>query len=581
MKNIFLLFISVILTQFSYAQKQILVSENSDNATFEVHKLKHENNKLVLLLVAKWVDEELKPISNSTSLIIVKRSDIVIRGNKEFTIDEFASKNEIRFNNQIELNISYKGEDLSEIAIEIIPSYSSSMLENTAPFIIKYPERYTKEFKNLKCPQIIVTNIEKIGDPLVESLNPLILIEGYIKTLKHIENIKVNGKIIGLNKDSEFTYYASINKVGENHIQITAYDKLNNVANKELILDYQQIGSKELEIEIITPELRGFKKAENQNKYPVLNKKGVEVIVNVKGGYGQKNVDINGSKATQYANGQYHKQVKLVTGENIIDISVEDKNNDKINKQIKVVCTYQYDIDVNNGKYYALLIGVNDYNDESFVDLDRPLTDAIKLKKSLIKNYTFKEAQISLLENPTKELIKDEFERLAKKINKEDNLLIFYAGHGVWNDNSKIGYWLPSNANSLETDNWLKNSTLIKYINGISSKHTLLISDACFSGSIFKTRSLGGTALVAYNKLYKLKSRKGMTSGTLKTVPDVSVFFEVLLKRLEENKDKYLPAAKLFNNMRDAILNNSSNVPQYGNLTGLDDEGGEFIFISK
>ncbi|NJO91487.1 MAG: caspase family protein [Chloroflexia bacterium] len=171
------------------------------------------------------------------------------------------------------------------------------------------------------------------------------------------------------------------------------------------------------------------------------------------------------------------------------------------------------------------------------------------------------------------------FEQIADSLKEEDNLLIFYAGHGIFNDKRNIGYWLPSNADVLNSDNWVRNSTVKDYMSSMKCKHILLISDACFSGSIFKTR--GVIDISAYNKLYQLPSRKGMTSGSLKEVPDESVFTKYLLKRLEQNDKKYLPAAKLFNSIRDAVLNNSPNVPQYGVIQGGGDEGGEFIFIRK
>ena len=66
-------------------------------------------------------------------------------------------------------------------------------------------------------------------------------------------------------------------------------------------------------------------------------------------------------------------------------------------------------------------------------------------------------------------------------------------------------------------------------MNGIKTKHTLLVADACFSGGIFKTRSAFGTPPAATNALYNLPSRKAMTSGTLTEVPDKSVFVEYLI----------------------------------------------------
>jgi hypothetical protein len=234
--------------------------------------------------------------------------------------------------------------------------------------------------------------------------------------------------------------------------------------------------------------------------------------------------------------------------------------------------------------YYALVIGIASYKNtsSSFNDLDRPVKDARQLTKTLVDNYNFERDKITLLENPTRAEILDAIDELATKVTQKDNLLLFYAGHGYWDENLKVGYWLPADATLSKKSSWISNSSIKDYVSGINSKHTLLITDACFSGSIFKTRS-GGENLSSYGvaKLYGLPSRKAMTSGNLKAVPDQSKFFEYLNKRLIENNDKYLLARDLFGSLYTAVLNNTSTVPLYGVIQDSGDEGGEFIFIRK
>jgi hypothetical protein len=127
----------------------------------------------------------------------------------------------------------------------------------------------------------------------------------------------------------------------------------------------------------------------------------------------------------------------------------------------------------------------------------------------------------------------------------------------------------------------LSNSNLRDYVSAIPSKHTILVTDACFGGGIFKTRSAENVSAYATSKLYQLPSRKALTSGTLTKVPDESVFLKYLLQRLEENEEAYLPLSQLFYSIRPAILNNSATVPQLGVIQNTGDEGGEFVFIKK
>ena len=105
--------------------------------------------------------------------------------------------------------------------------------------------------------------------------------------------------------------------------------------------------------------------------------------------------------------------------------------------------------------------------------------------------------------------------------------------------------------------------------------------DICFGGSVFKTRGIKSERVVAYQKIYDLSGREGITGGTLKEVPDVCIFLHTLLKRLKNNEDKYLTSSSLFNSLRDAVVNNSPNVPQFGTKQGAGNEDGEFIFIKR
>jgi len=169
------------------------------------------------------------------------------------------------------------------------------------------------------------------------------------------------------------------------------------------------------------------------------------------------------------------------------------------------------------------------------------------------------------------------------QVKPNDNLLIFYAGHGYWDERMKQGFWLPADAEQGFRANWLSNGTIRDYINGIRTRHTLLISDACFSGGIFKTREAFTGADRAVEELFRIPSRKAMTSGTLNVVPDESVFVRYLIKALRENRAPFLTSRKLFDTIREPVINNSplSQVPQFGVVHNTGDEGGEFIFVHK
>ena len=234
------------------------------------------------------------------------------------------------------------------------------------------------------------------------------------------------------------------------------------------------------------------------------------------------------------------------------------------------------------GKFYGLFIGVSKY-DVARLNLEYPERDASKMKDVTVRRYSFTDSTAYLLLNPTRQKIIAALYRLRKIIGPNDNLLIYYAGHGYWDDDAKQGYWWAKDAAPGDPSTWLSNSDLREQIRSIKSAHTLLISDACFSGGIFRTRS--GNEIQNATKdiqlLYKLPSRRAITSGTMTAVPDNSVFLQYLTKRLTENQSKFLSSQQLFDSFRAAVINNSNVVPQDGVIAETGDEGGDFIFILK
>ncbi len=296
---------------------------------------------------------------------------------------------------------------------------------------------------------------------------------------------------------------------------------------------------------------------------------------------------INDSIASTDNNGFFQRSFILDAGLNVIKIEVSDELSNTTTKYIQLINDGRKESVVNGdelefkGDYYGLIIGIDNYSDPDLIDLDHPITDATLLYSTLIGNYMFEPENLTLLKDPTRADIIKSLDILSNQLTPNDNLILFYAGHGYWDEQKETGYWLPSDAEQFSSVNWIRNSTIQDFVDDINTRHTLLISDACFAGSIFKTRGAFQDASIAVNKLYSLSSRKAMTSGTLKEVPDKSVFIEYFLKRLHENNKKYISSGELYSSFREAVLNNSPNIPQYGVIQDAGDEGGEFIFIRR
>lgn len=264
-------------------------------------------------------------------------------------------------------------------------------------------------------------------------------------------------------------------------------------------------------------------------------------------------------------------KVGLKKGKNKITVVAYGKKSEFTDTTINV---YYEPLD---SKYYALLIAVENYQSKELAKLDFPISDAKKLQRILIDNYTFEEENMYFLKNPTKSKLEDKLDELKSIITDKDNLLIFYAGHGGYNKDKEVGYWLLADASPKRKQ--FLNGTLRDNIALIPSKHTLLISDACFSGSIFRSfPEQKEDSMEDFHRKMKSPSRKAMTSGNLEEVPDKSEFIRAIHYYLLSNTKQYTTSLKLFSLISDYVKNNDF---QHGVIQDVGDEGGDFVFIKR
>jgi len=307
-------------------------------------------------------------------------------------------------------------------------------------------------------------------------------------------------------------------------------------------------------------------------------------------------IRVNNEEAAVSADGTFRRNIRLAYGRNNVQILATDLKDNTAEMNFVILRSSGDDSDAGRGVgaveepqetlpstgiNYALIIGIQTYDDPDITDLDEPVADAQQLQEVLTNNYAFDPSHVKLLQNPDKEALFQELDAFAQKVKPEDSLLIFYAGHGMWDQQFEQGYWLPKDASDDSRAQWISNSDIRDYIRAIQSRHTLLITDACFSGGIFKTRGGLAESDKAIQELYSMPSRKAMTSGTLTEVPDHSTFLDYLTQRLQDNKQNYMSADQLFYRFREAVINNSPNTPQYGVIHEAGDEGGEYIFIRR
>lgn len=230
------------------------------------------------------------------------------------------------------------------------------------------------------------------------------------------------------------------------------------------------------------------------------------------------------------------------------------------------------------GKSYMLLIGVNQY--KYWNRLHNAVKDCSDLSQVLTNEYQFHNTDVITLYNheATRENILETFESLQDKVGPNDNLLIYYAGHGFYDPQSQLGYWVPVGARLNKIPDFIRNSTIHDYLRTINSKNTLLIADACYAGSLF-ANSRGEI-------IEGKRSRWAFTSGDIEKVWDGqpgenSPFARYLIRYLTNNRKSSLGADEVIKNVRQVVERNTAQTPQGSPLRHVGDEGGQFRFYRK
>lgn len=240
------------------------------------------------------------------------------------------------------------------------------------------------------------------------------------------------------------------------------------------------------------------------------------------------------------------------------------------------------------GNYYALIIGIDKYKG-NWTPLNNAVNDAKAISTLLNSSYKFNVIKTLFNEQATRGKIISELEWLVENVKENDNVLIYYSGHGEYKSELNKGFWVPVDASTKSTAQFISNSDIQTYIGGIKSKHTLLIADACFSGDIFRGNAVSvpfENSEKYYSNVYNLHSRQAISSGGIEPVMDGgrdghSVFAYYLLQALKANSSKYFDSGQVFEKIKIPVTNNSEQTPKFNPLKNTGDAGGHFIFIRK
>lgn len=246
------------------------------------------------------------------------------------------------------------------------------------------------------------------------------------------------------------------------------------------------------------------------------------------------------------------------------------------------------------GNYYALLIGNAKY--DRMEQLVTPLNDIDRARRVLEDKYGF---TVFTLNDGNNVAMMQAINDLSEILTEDDNLLLFYAGHGsrLQTGSVETGYWLPKNAERPPRNTyWVPNQFVTGHLARLKAKRVLVVADSCYAGLLSSEPSmllLGNNAPQYSNpdflkfKLSK-RSRLLLSSGGDSPVLDEggdghSVFASAFLDELENNSN-LLASPELFLRIRDRVERGAGRsgfkqIPELKTIKAAGHEVGDFFFV--
>ncbi len=237
------------------------------------------------------------------------------------------------------------------------------------------------------------------------------------------------------------------------------------------------------------------------------------------------------------------------------------------------------------GTFHALVIGNAAYANHAA--LETAVNDARGVAETLRTRYGF---NVRLLTDATRDQIVFELAELSQSLAGNDNLLIYYAGHGVL-DAGGEGYWLGVEAAAQRDKSWIGNAQISDFISEMQARHVLVVADSCYSGT------LSGAAIRPIPLeiddqdllfISRVRARTVLTSGGLQPVLDDggeghSIFGGAFIRAIQQNGD-VMEGYRLFETIRREVETRSRLArvrqnPEYTALKFAGHEGSEFFFL--
>jgi len=255
-------------------------------------------------------------------------------------------------------------------------------------------------------------------------------------------------------------------------------------------------------------------------------------------------------------------------------------------KQTKVIPS-DVDIDIPIGSSskqntYALIIGNEDYSSfqtglNTEVNVDYATNDAKIFKEYCIKTLSIPEENVTLLINATGSKMLQNLDLLSK-ISKANSgaaeLVFYYAGHGLPDEQTKEPYLIPVDVSGDDLKYAIKLAEVYKKLTENPSVRVTVFIDACFSGGarnesllVLRGVKVKPKEVVVGSNLVVFTSSSGDETSASYKDKQHGMFTYYLLKKLQDSKgdctykelEEYLKREVSINSL---VINKKEQTPQ-------------------
>jgi len=242
------------------------------------------------------------------------------------------------------------------------------------------------------------------------------------------------------------------------------------------------------------------------------------------------------------------------------------------------------------GRFFALVIGNSRY--EHLPPVPTAEHDAKALEAVLRDSYGF---QVTLLLDATNAKILSTLYTLSQSLAENDNLVVFYAGHGRRDLRNRRGWWLPVDATADDSrTNWLPNQDISDRLALIPARHILVLADASYVGDITRgtpqpePQKMTDAQWAQYvENTKRRKARLALSSGADEPVGGgsggSSKFAKTLVEVLERQQG-VVPASRVHRELVNALTFADrvvAAVPTFAPLQSAFHDGVDFLFERK